>query len=153
MPSGPAIIAANAENTEEAWIVLIKIEHASLAQPLCVANNPENVVSNGVTFLAGAFSVSMPDDIEGVPSVQLEIDNVDRAIVDAARAIDSPASVTLYVVLGSTPNTIEAGPFGMTLAEVRYDALKVTGTLIYEDLLNEQFPAQTFNPARYPGLF
>lgn len=153
MPSGPAIAAANAEFTEEAWLVLIKIEHPSIVTPIRVANNPVDIVSNGSTFLAGAFQLTLPDDSESVPVVTLEIDNVDRAIVDAARSIATPPTCTIYVVLGSSPDTIEAGPFVMTMSDVNYDALKVSATLIYEDLLNEPFPGKSFNPALYPGLF
>lgn len=153
MPSNAAIIAANAEQTEEAWIVLIEISHPSLVTPIRVANNPQDITSNGNVFLAGAFTLTLPSDSETIPNVSLSVDNVDRAIVDAARSVATPPVCTIYVVLGSSPNTIEAGPFAMTMSDVVYDASKVTATLIYEDLLNEPFPARSFNPSLYPGMF
>lgn len=153
MTSATAVIAINAEQTEEAWIALIEITHASLVTPIRVANNPVAIVSNGNTFLAGAFVLTLPDDSEAIPVVTMEIDNVDRAIVDAARSIATPPQCAISVVLGSTPNVIEAGPFNMTMNDVNYNFEKVTATLIYEDLLNEPFPAPSFNPALFPGLF
>lgn len=153
MPSSPAITGANTDQTEEVWLLILKITHPALAEPIRVVNNTENITSNGELYLAAAFKMDLPDDTEGVPSVDIEIDNVDRAITDAVRAISSPPSVVLSVILASTPDVIEAGPFDMTLASVDYNALKVTGTLIYEDILNEPFPGESFNPAKYPGLF
>lgn len=153
MPTSAAIQAANAEWTDKVWLCLIEIQHPNLAQPFRVVNNTEDIVSNGNTYLKAAFQLTLPDDIDEAPSVNIEIDNVDRLIVDLARSISSPATVLLTVVLADTPNVAEAGPFEMRLVRVSYDKLKVTGTMIYEDILQEQFPAKTFNPARYPGLF
>lgn len=61
--------------------------------------------------------------------------------------------VTLSLVMASTPDTIEAGPFTFNLREVEYDAEFVSGNLLFEDILNEPFPADSFTPARFPGLF
>lgn len=153
LPSSAAVAAANAQFTDKVWLMLLQISHATLPTPIRVVNNTEDIVSGGNTYLKAAFDMPMPDDTEDSPSVQIVIDNVDRAIVDSARSISSPATVTLSVVLSDTPDVIEAGPFNMQLVRVSYDKLKVTGTLIYEDILNDQFPSQTFNPARYPGIY
>lgn len=153
LPSSAAVAAANAQYTDKVWLMLLEITHATLTTPIRVVNNNEDIVSNGNTYLKAAFDMPLPDEIDESPSVQIVIDNVDRLIVDSARSISSPATVTLSVVLADTPNVIEAGPFLMQLVRVSYDKLKVTGTLIYEDILNDQFPAQTFNTARYPGIY
>lgn len=153
MPTTTAIEAANAEWTDKVWLCLLEIQHPNLASPFRIVNNTEDVVSNGNTYLKAAFSLTLPDDIDEAPSVNVEIDNVDRLIVDIARSVSSPATVLLTVVLADTPNSVEAGPFEMRLVRVGYDKMKVTGSLIYEDVLNEQFPSRTFNPARYPGLY
>jgi hypothetical protein len=57
------------------------------------------------------------------------------------------------VVLASSPDTVEAGPFTMTLVAAEYDALVVTGELAFEDVLNEPFPGHGYIPSEYPGLF
>lgn len=150
-PAGDA--AANAQFTDQVWLCLVEIQHSSLGAPFRIVNNNEDVTSNGNVYLKSAFSLTLPDDADEAPSVNIEIDNVDRLVVDIARSVSSPATVLLTVVLAETPNSIEAGPFEMRLVRVGYDKDKVTGSLIYEDVLNEQFPAVTFNPARYPGIF
>lgn len=62
-------------------------------------------------------------------------------------------TVDLSVVLASSPSTIEAGPYRFTLRDVMYDAAIVEGTMRFEDVLNEPYPADSFTPARFPGLF
>jgi hypothetical protein len=58
------------------------------------------------------------------------------------------------VVLASSPNTIEAGPFAMSLQQAQADAQTITGTLGYEsDIFSQQVPAQQYLPTSSPGLF
>jgi hypothetical protein len=88
-----------------------------------------------------------------MPNVTLSIDNVDRQIVNAVRALTGPPTVTVSVVLASSPNTIEAGPYQMTLRDASYDSLVVSGTLSVEDMMNEPYPVDLMTPANFPGLF
>ena len=148
-----AIQSVNAEQTDEVWLVLLEITHPSLVTPIRVVNNTQPIVSNGNTYLASAFNLTLPDDVQGLSFVEIEIDNVDRVIVDTIRALATPPSVSLFVVLADTPDSIEFGPHQMKLSDVDYNASTVKGTLIYEDLLNEPFPGRSFDKSRYPGLF
>ena len=65
----------------------------------------------------------------------------------------APLAVALEVVLAASPDTVEAGPFNMTLVSAEYDAFVVTGELAFEDVLNEPFPGHSYIPSEYPGLF
>lgn len=148
-----ATISANVEQTDEVWLILLEITHPSLVTPIRVVNNTQAITSNGNQYLASAFTLRLPDDVQGLSYVELEIDNVDRVIVDTIRALATPPSVALSVVLADTPDSIEFGPHQMTVSDVDYNASTVKGTLIYEDLLNEPFPGRSFDKSRYPGLF
>ena len=146
--------AVNAQETDEVFLLLLTLDHADLAQPIRVVNNTENVVSRGDTYVAYPFEIALPDeDPESVARVTLRIDNVDRQIVQSLRAIQAPLSVALEVVMASAPDTVEAGPFNMTLVAAEYDALTITGELAFEDVLNEPFPGASYIPSEYPGLF
>lgn len=143
-----------AQETEQVYLVLLEIAHSSLGTPIRVVNNYADVVSNGVTYSAFPFEISLPDDTdEKMPNVMLSIDNVDRVIVNAIRSITGPPTITISVVLASSPSTIEAGPYSMTLREASYDAATVTGSLAVEDMLNEPYPSDLMTPANFPGLF
>lgn len=97
----------------------------------------------------------MPEETEEAPPVvQLSICNVDRSIVNAVRSVSGePITVTMSIVLASSPDVIEAGPITFVMLDVEYDAGAVTGTLAFEgDVLNQAYPSETFNPSDYPGL-
>jgi hypothetical protein len=143
-----------AQESGEAFILLLTITHASLAQPIRCANNMQDVVSGGNTFTAFPFRITLPQDREDrPPKMRLSIDNVDRSIVTAVRTLTSPPTIQLAVVLAIQPDTIEASFPGFTLRNTQYDALVVEGDLNLEDLANEPYPKDTFTPTFAPALF
>jgi hypothetical protein len=152
--SSAALQAIFAQETGEAVFFLVEIDHPDFVQPIRLVNNNENVISGGETYFAFPFDVSIPSEkSDELPSTQIRICNVDRQMIAALRALTTEPTVTLSVVLGSTPNTVEVGPFAFKLSNYSFDALSISGALGYEDILNEPFPSGAFNPAEWPGLF
>lgn len=143
-----------AQQTHEVFLMILTIEHDDLGGPIRVVNNRDNITSGGDVYTAYPFAFALPDeDEETLSQVELVITNVDRLLVDSVRSIATPLTVTLEVILADTPDTIEAGPFIMSMSEVRYDALKLSGTCNFQDLLNEPYPEGSYTPSTYPGLF
>lgn len=153
--SATAAQAIFSSETSEVFVMLLTISHAALSPSLRFCSDAVDVVSNGDTYLGGwPFRIALPMEADDqIPTVQLQIDNVDRRILEGIRMLTSPPTITLQVVLASTPNTVEAGPFSMTLRNVEYDALVISGNLTYEDVLNEPWPQFRFTPNYYPGAF
>ena len=148
--------AVFAEETGKVFLLLLTIQHADIGSPdtLYFVDNFENVTSGGHTYTAFPFTIDLPGDSDDeLPRVQLTIDNVDRSIVEAIRNLGGAPTVTLSVVLSSSPNTIEAGPFEMKMRNAEYDSLVVTGDLQSDDILNEPYPGDAFTPQNFPGLF
>ena len=117
-------------------------------------NSRENLTHNGEQYFAFPFRIDLPDDdAESMPEISLTIDNVDRQIVETLREISSPPTVSHFVVMASAPDQIEAGPFDMALREADYNSTTVTGKLVWEDFLNQKYPAHDYAPANFPGLF
>lgn len=137
----------------DGFLVLLTIEHDDLAVPIRVVNNTEDVDSNGETYTAFPFEVSMPTDSDdGPPRMHLVIDNISREIGEAIRTITSPATVSASAVRLADPDSVEATAPDFTLRNVTYDALTVQGDLELEDVSREPFPARTYSPAEFPGL-
>jgi len=152
--SAAARNAIFASQTAEAFLVLLTLDHPTWGAPVRVTSDAVDTASRGYTYKPFPFLVSLPEERDdALARVRLTIDNVDRSIIAALRPLTSPPTVTLEVVLASSPDTLEAGPFDFTLRNVEYDALTITGDLMFEDVLNEPFPAGSFTPASYPGLF
>lgn len=146
--------AAYAQQTDQVFLVLLTIAHASLAAAIRVVNNYANISHGGNTFIGFPFDIELPGDFEeALPSVRLTICNVDRQIVYAIRTLTGPPTITIKVVLASAPEDVQAGPYVMTLRECDYNSLTVSGTIMPEDVLNEVYPGDSFTPAVAPGLF
>lgn len=140
--------------TDEVWLPLIKIEHESLDETIRVVANTEDIVSNGETYIAYPFELTLPDETQDtVGQCKLRIDNVDRRIVEAVRTCTGVPKMTISIILADSPDTVEFGPLDMNLTVVEYDSLVVDATITYDDILNQAFPTDKFIPSKFPGLF
>ena len=152
--SSAAQAAVFAAQTGEAFLVLLELDHADLATPIRVTSDAVATVSNGDTYTPFPFFISLPGERDDqLSGTQLTIDAVDRSVIIALRSISSAPTVTMQIVLASSPDTIEAGPFVYTLKAATYNASTVEGELAFEDILNEGFPGASFVPTTQPGLF
>lgn len=151
--SPAAVASLTTENTEEVWLVLLTIDHPTLASPIFLANNNEDVVSVGDRYIGLPFSIELPGEDAEEPGVALiQVPNVDREIVAAGRTISGPATCDIRVVLASQPDIIEVEFVGLILRDMEWDASMVRGRLRFESIVVEPL-AETITPARFPGLF
>lgn len=116
------------------FVPILRIEHPDLPSPILLAYNTETVHRTDGDYLPYAFQVNLPAQLdEEIPTVQLTVDNTDLAVNDKIRSLVGKPTVTLSVVLASSPDTVEAGPFVMSLQTAQADANTIQGTLGYED--------------------
>lgn len=147
--------AMYAPQTGECFLVLLELSHPNMAVPIRVTSDSVSTFSQASTFQAFPFQISMPADTDDAPPrVELAIDAIDRSIIQAVRSLSgAPLTVRQWIVLASTPDTVEAGPFEFDLREVEYDAFEVRGSLRYTDLAAEPYPSDEFSPSNTPGIF
>jgi hypothetical protein len=150
--------AANAaiftSQTNEVFLVLLELTGGNIVTPIRVSSNNVDTTSNGDVYTAYPFHISMPPETDKeIPSVQLVIDNIDQTLIQEIRGTAIPILIEMNIVLAGTPDTIEAGPFNYTLRNITYDALTISGDLMFEDVLNEPYPAGSYDTVNYPGLF
>lgn len=156
MPTPTGIAAANAQTTDEAWLMLAEITHPGLSPPIRVVRNKVDVVHQGNNYVRFPFEVKLPDDDAAKRAVgQLEIDDIGefddpvtgqkKTIGDIVKSIPVGQNpiVILTLVLGSNPNLIEMGPMQFTLRNVRGNGLTIKGDLLLDDLVNEPFPCDS----------
>lgn len=152
--SAAARAALYSQQTGEVFLELIEIGHVDLAEPLRFVYNTEAVIHGGDTYYPAAFRYEQAGDVEGqARSARLTIDNVDRQIVETIRTISSPPEVVAKVVLASSPDTIEVGPYSYILREVSYNAHTVSGELYDGDQGQIAVPGLTYTPYDFPGLY
>lgn len=146
-----------AQETGEVLLAICQISHPSILNgPIRVVNNLENLVSDGQTYTAFPFQITIPSDTaEGRPTLRLILDNVDRQMVQAIRNLSPTSTPTVQVdlVLASTPDVIEVSFPNLSLRNVSYDVFTVEGELALNEDDREPFPADTFSPQQFPGLY
>lgn len=151
--SNTALASIHAQETGEVWLVLLTLSHSSLATPIRVVNNNEDITSRGNVYQAFPFDIILPgQDPDGPPKATLRFDNVDRTAMQAIRAMTSAPSITLEVILASAPDTVEISFPGLTLRNVNFDSLVIEGELYFESIFNEPITV-TMTPSRFPGMF
>ena len=149
-----AMHAMFAQQTGEVFLVCLTITHPSITTQRLV-NNTQPVVRSAGTYQPYPVQLSLPAQLDDqLPTVDIVVDNVDREVLQQIREVSGVPKVTMEVILASSPDTVEAGPFDFSLKQASYDVLAITGTLGYEDdILNQRVPAMSYTPSNSPGLF
>lgn len=151
--STSAVQALMAQETDAVFLILLTIEHESLAVPIRVVNNNVNIVSRGNTYQAFAFDITLPNDDGGLPVAKLTMDNIGLELIETIRSIKSNPTVTIEIILASSPDTVELAVYDMTLKSVQFNAYTVSGDLIVEDILNQPLHGSMIDSSQYRGLF
>jgi hypothetical protein len=146
--------AMYAAQTGDGFIILLTLRHDDLDPPIRVCDNNKNVTSRGNEFITYPFEISFPDiSDERPPQAQLKIDNVHRDIIQNLRLIRTPIFVDVEVVRIKDNHTVEVEFLDFIMRNITYDELTITGALVLESLLVEPYPADTYVPSKFPGLF
>lgn len=160
--------AAYAAETGRVPIALITLDHEDLADPIRISTDPTQelsglttdeekvygTVSNGENYVFLPVRLKLPDDTdEGPGEMQLEFDNIHRAYTSAIRSISTPVSCQVDIVMDNALDTIDASWPEFYVTNIVYNATTITGTLKLETLEREPFPAGSFVPSYFPGLF
>lgn len=148
------IPAAIASSSTVAWLCLLTIWTGDGSDALRVVNNSEPIVSRGNQFEPFPFSVTLPtDDSQSMPQVTLVLSNVDNAIIEFVRGQVIAPNIAIEIVTSAYPDTVEKSLTFLKLVSVTYDAMVVQGRLDVDDFLAQKFPAESYVPPQFPGLF
>lgn len=146
----------NKQSTSIAVLTLLEVTHSALTT-VRIVDNTADVVSNGNTYTAFPFAVTLPADTDQVAvSAQVRVANATRLLVPHVRTISGSrerALVTLTVVDSTDPDTALVQHAGLELVDLSYDADFMIFSLSIDNFLNEPFPSATFSPRDFPALF
>lgn len=157
--------AALVQNTGEVPVLLVTIDHDNFSEPIRVSTDnadtfdvdgttTRGTTSNGNNYIFYPMEIVLPDDSdESYAQASLTIDNIDRSILAAVRAITDSPSVSMQVVLASSPDTVEAEFSNFEFDSISADSLTVTGSLSLGHYYAEPFPGPSMLPSNFPGAF
>lgn len=151
------------QETAEVPIFLLTITHESLAEPIRLSTDPTTrlsdlptygTVSRGETYQFAGVDVTIPDEQDQqAPRSKLAIANVTRDLVPLARSVNTPPRVKIEAVLASDLDAVEITWPALDMSHLQYDASFLVFDLTMDALVTEPYPALTFSPASFPGLF
>jgi hypothetical protein len=152
--SPAAAQSALAQQTGEVWIACLTVSGDGL-DTLRIATDNIVVERTAGPFSPYPFEVELPEDAErGFGTATLRIDNIDREVCRLLRDYSGVPVATVEVVLASQPDTVELGPFEMTILSGEADELTIQLGLGHEeDILNQRVPAQSYFPSNSQGLW
>lgn len=153
-----------AQESGEVVIFLLTITHPLLAVPILLSTNPTTrlttdpltygTVSRSTTFLYAGIDVSLPDEQDRMaPASKLIVENVTLDLIPLARSVSTPPSVKIEAVLLSALDTVEMSWPELNMTNLAADVSALTFDLTMDALVTEPYPAGSFDPASFPGLF
>lgn len=158
--------AAYSQETGRTIIGLLTLTHPDLSDTVRISTDPTQrisatasdviygTVSRGDNYVFLPVTIKLPDDTEeGLGDMTIELDNINRAYIEAIRSVTSPPpELTVELVLDNALDTVEAQWPAFQMLEIKYNEMTITCTLKLETLEIEPFPAGSFNPSQFPGL-
>ncbi len=112
------------------------------------------VESRGESFIFLPMEITLPSEEEDqAPRCSIVLNDVTRYATSLIRSISSPPKILLELVLSKSPDTVEAAFSDFFIESFTYDANQVNAQLSMVDYDREPFPAHSFSPKYFPGLF
>jgi len=163
----PAALAAMfSPDADKTLVTLLTLTGAGIATPVRLADHYTQrigetddevlygVASRGEDYIFLPFQITLPaEEQAAAPRCRIVLHDVTRSLIPQLRTITSAPSVLVELVLSSAPDTVEVSFGGFSLGGISYDAGTISAELAVESLAIEPFPAHTFTPGYFPGLF
>jgi len=140
---------------EETPLILLEINHPELDPPIRVVNDSQNIISNGIEYIAFPFNCTLPDDYENrLPRARISIGNAGRDLMFWLETTDggNGSTGTFRQVMRSRPNQIEY-EITMGLFNVAATNLEVSAELGFENLFAKPAISISYRPENSAGLF
>jgi len=147
-------VHVNSTHADVAFLFLMTITDSDSGTVFRVVNNLEDVVSNGQTFNAFPFEITLPPDDGGTPqSMKVSTFNVSRDLIEILRGTLEPPEVSVQLITSNNPDDIHKTIDFLRVGSVEYDALTVSFDLVASSAFARQTQRHTYNQAEFPGLF
>ena len=165
-----ARLAQDAPASDEIHAVLMEISHPSLSAPIRLSTDNSERISDeplvygtrsrwrganpqAEPFLWIVASAVIPSDLEDAPAAAtIVVENLDSKMAELLRSFIDAASLSMAVVLASSPDLVEAEWTGLQLVTAEITAGEITLQFSREEIELEPFPMGRLSRERFPGL-
>lgn len=146
----------NARHIRTPFLYLVTLTHPELpGGVLRLVRNNEPFTSRGNVYQPTRMRVKTVGRSEDrPPTASLVLDDTDKTVLDAIRALHEPApEVTIEVVLASKPDVVQQSLRKTQMRTVPFDTVTIEGELSMPDVLLIAYPARLITPATAPAAF
>jgi hypothetical protein len=136
-------------------LVLLRLNHASWAAPICIVNDTRDLEHGGETYTALPFAVTLPNDkAKEAPRVKLQMDNVGRDIGALFEALPPAAFLmaTLSLVSRATPE-VKDWSFTAPVLRPQISGVSATAEMGWDAVMRRAVVRRRFDSRNTPGLF
>lgn len=152
------------QESGEVPVFLLTISHPDLDENILLSSDATErlstdplvygTLSRGREFLFVGMDLSLPDEQDkSPPASTMTISNVGREMIPLARSVTSPPTVKIEAILASDPDAVLFDVPALDMIGLQYNAGELIFSLVMDAMAREPFPAGTFDPASFPGLF
>jgi hypothetical protein len=148
-------------------LIFVTLDHADLDDPIRVVSDSDkmNYVLGGDTYVGFPFKCSILSDGEDAPRGKLMLQNVDRSVGLAAKALTRAPSATLEIYLASdwdltvvprVPLGTPARAYratGLFFRQISVDAVSASGSLESGNFATQPWPSIPASQGLLPCLF
>ncbi len=154
MPSTDAINAMTEQETGAVFLTLLDL-YVDDTLVLSITDDTQTITSNGKEYIPWGFKPILPSQTADAASTcSLQIDNVDLTIARTIKqSINKRISATVKVVLATSPDVIEQGPYNFILRNIKINKDTITGELCDDYMADMKFTTWTYSPKDFPGMF
>lgn len=136
-------------------IELLDITNPSFSGPMRIANDVQDFMSQGVSYIGIPFGFTLPEDVSGsAPRMKLVMDNVGLGVSDELERL-LPGTTTmakLIIVARDTPDVHEH-VFWLPITQVSISGATAQATCSVDELMRQAACKQIANPFTLPGIF
>ncbi|NDW04077.1 DUF1833 family protein [Jiella pacifica] len=152
------------DETGEVVVLLLAFDHPDLDEPMLISSDNADLVdfeeqlrgtvSRGATYHFMPMEIALPEEGEDAqPTLRLTVYDVGQELEPLLQKSVTPATVTAEIVLASAPDDPEVQFADFELTQAAIEAGNAVLDLTVDTLASEPFPADTFTPGRFGGLW
>jgi len=142
------------QESNDPFLTLVTLSHASFSQDIRLVNNTKNITSRGQEFQAFPMSIRLPvDDGETARSFTIEFDNVSLLLIEEIRQVTTPISVKIEMILASIPNDVQMSQEDLLIQNISYNKTRIVASIVLDNFLSTEVTSEKYGPLNFPGLF
>lgn len=134
---------------------LLEITNPSFGEPMRIANDVVDWVSQGALYIGVNFGFTLPEDVGGTqPRMKLSMANVGTGITDELEGI-TPGTVTMakLIIIDRSAPDVHQKVFRMPLTLVSCTPSMASATAGVDELMRQAACKQIANAHTLPGIF